>query len=499
MQDIKKRLTKGAIWLAATRAIVNLGAFANTLVLARLLVPADFGLVALATTVTAIIASVTELSLASALIQHKDPDEEHFHSAWTLNFARSCLIGLIMAALAVPVARIYSDHRLISVMLAISITTILSGLQNPKLVIFSRDLVFWQEFALGTAQKISGLVVGVVLALIYRSYWALIGGIVAAQLTTLVMSYLLKPYRPRLQLTRVRELLSFSIWLSLAQVANTLNYKFDQLIIGYFLGSTPLGFYTVGDGLAVLPTREATTPLAQTLFPGFVMLADDRQRLRQAYQRAQAMLCAVALPVGFIFSLIAHPLIQLTMGTKWLPTVVIIQFLSAIFALQTLSSSLQPLAMALGETRRLFGRDVLILLVRLPLIIVGLWSDGLTGIVYARCVSGLISTVINMQMVKQILGLSLLAQLMANIRGLLSVTLMIVLTSYASKLVPRGSLPLDLVAQITLVATAGAFIYSASMMGLWFAQGRPAGPESEALRIASSLLRLRVRPLAGRN
>ena len=114
-QGIRDRLTKGAAWLAATRLVVNLAAFANTLLLARLLIPADFGLVALATTVSTIISSVTELSLASALVQHKDPNEDHYHTAWTLNALRGGLISIVIAAIAVPTARIYGDTRLVAI------------------------------------------------------------------------------------------------------------------------------------------------------------------------------------------------------------------------------------------------------------------------------------------------------------------------------------------------------------------------------------------------
>jgi len=96
MQGIKARITKGAAWLTATRALVNLISLANTLLLARLLIPADFGLVAVATTISAIVSSVTDLSLASALVQHENPQDEHFHSAWSLNVERGVFLALII-------------------------------------------------------------------------------------------------------------------------------------------------------------------------------------------------------------------------------------------------------------------------------------------------------------------------------------------------------------------------------------------------------------------
>ena len=92
--------------------------------------------------------------------------------------------------------------------------------------------------------------------------------------------------------------MSFSIWVGLGQAVNTLNWRFDQLVLGYFLGNTALGYYSVGARLASLPTKEATRPVAAAAFPGFAKLAHDPERLRRAYQRAQSALMVVALPVG---------------------------------------------------------------------------------------------------------------------------------------------------------------------------------------------------------
>ena len=124
----------------------------------------------------------------------------------------------------------------------------------------------------------------------------------------------------------------------------------------------------MGDNLAQLPTREAIAPLTEPLYPAFSRVADDHERLRAGYQRAQAFITAVALPIGVGFALLASPLILHFMGEKWAPAVIVAQGLSAIFALQTLGSLAQPLGMAAGATKLLFKRDVQMFFVRLPVI-----------------------------------------------------------------------------------------------------------------------------------
>ncbi len=400
MTGVKSRIMRGAAWVTAGRALVNLIGVASTILLARLLAPADFGIVAIASTVGIIAAAFTELSLATALIQHRNPQDEHFHSAWTLNVVRSGGLAIIIAAAAWPTAWLYQDDRLIPLMLVSAFTALMAGFSNPKIVLFSRELEFWQDFSIQVSQKILGFVVAIVIALVWHNYWALIFGSLVAQIWVLIASYIFLPYRPRISFQKARELMSFSIWLSLGQAMNMLNWRADFAVIGYFFGQRALGQYSVGDNLASLPTREATTPLGQTLFPGFAKIAHDRARLVQAYQRSQSLIATIALPAGVGFALVAEPLVLVAMGPKWLPAVAVIQPLSVSFAVLALGMALQPLALALGETRRLFHRDLANFSVRIPLMIVGLVTYGFAGIIYARCISIMITTVLNLLFVR---------------------------------------------------------------------------------------------------
>src|SRR5262249_40549838 len=110
-------------------------------------------------------------------------------------------------------------------------------------------------------------------------------------------------------------------------------------------------------------------PLVKTLFPAFSLIAHDPERLQRAYLRSQSLICAVAMPVGFGFAVVADPVVHLFLGLKWLGAAPIIQILSATFALQSLSTSLQPLAMSKGATKVLFDRDVRTFLIRIPFIV----------------------------------------------------------------------------------------------------------------------------------
>src|SRR5690606_30771892 len=128
-----------------------------------------------------------------------------------------------------PIAAGYSDDRLIGIFFALGLGALINGLVNPKLVDFRRKLSFHQEILIELINKAVGLVVSVTIALIFHTYWALVVGTLASQLTGVIMSYALAPYAPRVSLAHWRKLFSFSGWMALSSGLNALNWRADQL------------------------------------------------------------------------------------------------------------------------------------------------------------------------------------------------------------------------------------------------------------------------------
>jgi O-antigen/teichoic acid export membrane protein len=493
MNNVASRLMKGSLWLSAARALVNVLSLVSTIVLARLLSPGDFGLVALATTMMAIVTSVTDMSLSSALVRHSAPTRTHFDAAWTLNALRGLVLGGLFAAASLPAARLYDDPRLVRVMVVLGFSLFLSGLTNPRSIMLQRDLVFWQDFVLHVSQKFVGVAVSIVIACVDHSYWALVLGVLAMEATNVLVSYTILPFRPRVCFEHVKELLSFSVWLTAGQIVDTLNWRFDQLVIGKGLSVAALGHYTVGSNLAQMPTRETTAPLTNVIFPAFSSIRADRGRLAQAYQRAQTFVTAIALPAGFGAALVADPLIRLTMGDKWEPAIFVVQVLASVFALQTLGSLSQPLYMAQGETRLLFIRNLQMLGIRVPLIAAGLILGGLKGVVIARVISGIVSIYFSMRLVRRSTDLSLREQLSGNSRAFISVALMSISAALVSPYLGHGSDHTSLFLKIAAIVVIAALVYCGTTLLLWRAMRRPAGPEREVTELLSKLFgRLRA-------
>ncbi|KQM31027.1 lipopolysaccharide biosynthesis protein [Agrobacterium cavarae] len=493
MANVADRLLKGSLWVSVSRAVTNGLSTLSTIILAWYLLPSDFGVVAIATTILVIVQTVTDMSLNEALIRHPDPNESHFSAAWTLSAMRGAILSFVLAAISYPLAALYEEPRLPGIIIVLSLSVFVGGLANPKRIMLQRDLVFWQEFVLNVSQKIAGFVVTVAVAMIYHSYWALVVGVVVSQVVMVGASYLVMPFMPRIKFGHIREFLSFSIWITAGQIVNTLNWRFDYLLIGKFLDTSSIGFYSLGGTLAATPTREATAPLTAVIYPAFANVRSDVKRLAAAYQRSQALVTAIALPAGIGTAVVADPLVRLALGEKWLPVIFIMQALASVYAIQTLGSLSQPLGMALGKTKTLFFRDTQMLLVRVPIVTIGLVFWGLPGLIISRIFTGVFAAIVNMFVVKRFIDLPVSAQLWANFRALLSSAIMAACVLLLHSYLGTKSTPLDLAWQLGGLITAGAVSYCGSSLLLWVMMRYPDGPESEAAKIISKIV-LKFRP-----
>ena len=486
MSEISSKLAKGAVWIAAGRIVfVSIG-FLNTIILARLLLPSDFGLVAIATTINTIIQSLTNMALSAALVQHDAPTREHYNTAFTLNVLRSTVLGILIAVGGVLFSSLYQEPRLVGLFLAIGASTIVMSFSNPKLVVMLRNLVFWQEFLIQSSNKLLTFIVAVTVAVIWKSYWALIVGIFAGQFLSLILGYVIVPYMPGFAVTKWRELISFSGWITLKDIVENLNWRSDNLFVAYLLGNSALGFYNVGQNLATMPTREAISPIARTLFPAFSRIKNEKERLRRNYQKAQELIASIAIPAGIGFALVADDLVRLALGEKWLGVIPVIQFIAGLAAIQTLGETLNPLAMAMGRTRLLFTRGLIDFAIRLPLTITGIFMDGIIGLLLARLVSGSAALVIRMFLVRRLIGLTLAQQIWRNWPTFLSTGIMCLVCVSVQRGISLWRSE-NLVLETAAVILLSGLTYITSRLVIWHFRGKVEGPETLVMEYVSKL------------
>lgn len=489
-----KLLLKGAFWVALTRVFVGLIGFASTVTLARLLVPEDFGLVAIAASIATVFVMISELTMAEALIQCDEPTDDHFHTAWTLNLIRGSVLALLLVGLAWPMSLLYGEPRLFEIMLAFAAANFIGSLISPKLAMFERKLEFRQWVILNGAEKLAGFVAAAAIAFAYHSYWALVVGILASQLTKVTASYILAHYLPKFSLSQIKSLLSFSVWLTLNRGVNALNGRADPLLLGAFISTASLGHFSMGSRVSTLAVGETLQPITQVLFPGLARIKHERERLKAAYLRAQGVFCLIVLPVGAGLAVVADPLVPLVLGEKWQPAAYVIQILAITAALSRMIP-LGAIAMALGETRAMFLRSLLNLSIRVPLVFAGLMlgpqfqTGALTGALWGHALGTSVIVFINISFVSRVTGLPITDQLQRIWRPVVATLAMAMAVlsffSVASGADDSAARIVNLVVAVGL----GATIYSLTLLLAWYSAGRPLGAETEVISLTAKMLR----------
>ena len=481
---LTRRVAIGATWLVAGRWVIRLIGLISVLVLARLLTPEDFGIVALAGLVVAVLDALTDFRFGQALVHYQDATIEEYNTAWTFNVIRGTAVAALLVGGASLFAGIFRDPRLVQVFQVLAVVAILDGLQNIGTIQFTKDIRFDRDFRLKVIPRLGTFVVTLALAFLWRSYWALIAGMVAGRVTSLIVSYAMHPYRPRFCISASRRLFAFSSWLMGGQVISLINQRLEQLLIGGFLSPALVGIYNVAYELAAMATTELVGPAAQALFPGFSQIANDKARLRQAYEKSVQFVVAIGTPLGIGLALVAPEFIVIVLGLKWIDAVLPLRVLSIMFSVSVLALASTGLLPAIGRTRDVFMIDFILFVIRTPVTALLVWQLGFAAAVWARLAAGTWWVIHYMSVVRQRLDISFRRLLFVTWRSYAAAATMtiVVLIIDVALHVPTAAqvlqVPLTtLWVALTVKVVAGAAAYTLSHLLFWQLQGRPGGPE----------------------
>ncbi|WP_378949021.1 lipopolysaccharide biosynthesis protein [Paracoccus sp. R86501] len=500
MGDIRARLLKGALWVALGRLLASSLGLISTLVLARLLMPEDFGLVAISAAFMAVVTSITEMPVSEALVQHDDPKDDHFHTAFSISVTRGVIMAVLLAMSSGAVAQFYDDERLRDILYVMAIGVFAVSLTNPRLVMFQRELIFHQVFIMQISEKLMGFIVAMTAALIFRSYWALVLGALASEITRVLLSYIFCPIRPRLTFVYWRDLLSFSIWLTLGSSVQALNWRVVPLLYGAILPTNIMGQYSFGNRLTNTIFEQLAQPIQQTLYPAFSRFKTQKDALRMAYLRAQGVMCLWIIPCAIGFAAIAPTLVTQVVGEKWLQAVPVMQILAVTAALQA-SVAVQPIAMATGNTQRLFYRDIRATLVRWPLILIGIWLGSpqgpyamLIGSMLGAFVGAIVNVIWNMTLVRDVGDLRIRAQFQLLLRPALASMIMTSVIWLLETMLPPTNDAWGIWIRLLQLCVAGGLSYVITIAVLWRLAGRPKAAEADAIQmIGGGVRKLRDR------
>jgi O-antigen/teichoic acid export membrane protein len=493
MKPIGSRIAAGAAWMLLFKLLERSLGFASTLILARLLVPADFGLVAMGTSLLIMLEYFSGFGIDLALIRHPAPERRHYDTGWTLNAGLAALIAIVMMIAAYPLALFYRQPELTYVVLALSLAALAQGLENIGTVQFRKELDFPREFRFQISKKIAAFLVMVPLAVAFRTYWALVAGLIAGRFAATLLSYLWHPYRPRFSLAARSELLGFSKWLALSNTFHVLRERVSDLVVGRLAGPGPLGLYSLGYEVANLPTSELVLPINRATIPGYSLLTGDVARLRAGFLSVIGMIALLVIPAGLGIAATALPATHVLLGKSWLGAVPVIEILAFYGILTALQANCFPIYVATGRPDLQTRLNGFYLLLLIPTMIVLTRAYGLSGAALSSVATASIILPINFTMVLHRLQGSW-KQIVAIVwRPLTAATVMAVcVRGWLADADAEATVAEQLLILIAAILI-GATIYAGMMLLLWGLSGRPDGAE----RFVTDRLRGLLRTIRG--
>jgi lipopolysaccharide exporter len=309
------------IWQAVKMGGVKLIFLARIFILARLLLPDDFGLVAIATTAMGFLFNLTNLGITPALVQGNETTEAHYDAAWTLDFYRSLILTIVVIFAAPFIAVVFAESRAIPVIQVLAFRPLLESLTSIKVVALNRNLSFRPLAILRIVEAIVNTLLAILLAKSIGA-WALVAGSLGGALSIVVVSYILAPYRPKLSLDwrSIRPLIHFGKWMSLTNILSlTANYILRVVITRQF-GTAGLGVYSMASQLAFMPGDVAGEAVGAVAFPLFARLQNDVRQATRVFQAMFSGLAAILYPVCALLVVLSPSLVSEVLGTNWVGT-----------------------------------------------------------------------------------------------------------------------------------------------------------------------------------
>ncbi len=485
IQDVGRRVAKGAGWTVFMRFSVRAIGLVSTLILARLLVPGDFGLVALATMLAGILSMVSGFNFSVFLIREPNLDRSHYDTAWTLAVLRGLIISILLAVGASFTADFFDEPRLRNIIYALSAATAVGCFANVGIIDFQKSMNFRKDFQFFVSARIVSFLVTVSLAIILRNYWALVCGILSGRLVRFLLSYWMHPFRPRPSLARAGEILHFSKWMLANNILGVANNRSDTFVIGKFLDAATLGLYSVAHEIATLASAEILAPIHRALLPGLSTLTGDPRAMRRAFINSQAVIILIAMPATAGIALVADPLVWVALGEKWTAAIPLIQILAIVGVMRVCSASTSSFILATGRPQLLTimaGSGAVISILSL------LWATanwGVIGAAWAVSATAMFQLGLTYFILLRAYRITPREILSSVWRPTAGCVMMSAAVTAIFWLWPHSDTAtvLFLLLKLLLASAVGASFYVAVILFLWKVSGAPNGAEISILKV----------------
>jgi O-antigen/teichoic acid export membrane protein len=354
-QNLKRKSVRGVLFMICAQGIDMIVRLASTFVLARLLSPTDFGLVAMVMSVTAIAEQISEFGLSTATIQCRELSHAQVTNLFWINVGAGSLLALLICGLAPGIASFYRNPELLPMTLLISTTFVWGGLTVQHQALLSRQMKQAHMAIIRLSASFLSLVVAIILAINHFGVWALAWREATRAFFVAAGMWLFCqwiPGWPRRN-AEIGELLRYGSHLTLNQLAIACFSQLDRLLMGKSFGASALGMYRQAQQLVMTPVDHINIPIYSVASPSLSILQGDSDRYRRYYQRIVLVIGLVTMPVGLYIAIFAEEITHVLLGPQWIAATVFLKIFGLVAFLRPVLDTSTVVMLTYGLSKRM--------------------------------------------------------------------------------------------------------------------------------------------------
>jgi len=405
--DLGTTAARAVMWNYASFASGKVLVLVTLAVLARLLTPAEFGIIGFATLALAYLAVLKDLGLGGALIQRRDDTEEAAQTVYTLNL----ILGVVLTAatiLAAPLVATFFDEPMVTPILRVlSVSFLIEALGSVHLVLLARRLDFRRKLVPDIGRSLVKGAVAITAASLGLGVWSLVWGQLAGVTTSSILVRFVVPWRPRLVIHRrlVRPLLGFGMPLVVVNIQHAIWANLDYVVIGRMLGDAALGIYTLAYRLPELLIQSIWRVVAGAAFPFFSSIQEDPDLLRQGFLKTirYSQLLVVPLALGLLIT--AEPAVDTLFGDQWSEAIPVLRILAFFTLVASVGYNAGDVYKAIGKSGILPKLGIIDLVVLAPALIIAA-PHGIVAVAWTHAAVALGDTIVRLLVARHFIAVT---------------------------------------------------------------------------------------------
>lgn len=358
MSSVSSKVLKGSALSLLIKFIQKSLGLISTLILARILTPDDFGVVAISALVLHFCEVLSTAGSESYLIQKSELSKDDINSSWTLELILKLLLWVVLVACIPYISGFYEQEKLTNALLLSSCVLLINAFKSPGVALLKKHLEYKKIFTLGITQKVTSFTVVIGFVLYSPSYWAIIMGDVVSAVVFVGGSYLIHSYRPKLCKLKIKEQLGFSKWILLKSGVGYLRAQMDVFFVGKLFSAPELGSYHLARHLSVMPSTDIIGPAIEPLLASFSKVKYDFNALNRQFYLSFFIIVAVITPIAVYMWSYPETIIDLLLGQQWESAYSILSALSLLLFTFSVGQLLNPFSVAAGQVKAIFIYDL---------------------------------------------------------------------------------------------------------------------------------------------